>query len=80
MQTPRRMKMPERIRPVPNQPVWKVNTQQEPVDEMYDRFMGRVPESFKEIGEKARGRDVLPDEVKVSFCKLPKQKKRGLVY
>lgn len=58
-QTPAAMKMPYRLRPLPEQPAWNVNTQQEPLDLMYDRF----------FGNRARGRDMLPEEVKVSFAR-----------
>ncbi|KAK5133918.1 hypothetical protein LTR08_007147 [Meristemomyces frigidus] len=65
-QTPPAMAMPLRLRPRPNQPVWRVNTRQEPLDEMYDRFVGRVGEAAKgqEGISGTRGRDMLPEEVK----------------
>ncbi|KAI7507643.1 hypothetical protein KC347_g6734 [Hortaea werneckii] len=65
-QTPPAMKMPYRLRPMPKQPVFKVNEKPEVLDEMYDRFVGRVGEAAaKEQGlEGSRGRDMLPEEVK----------------
>lgn len=59
------MRMPERLRPLPKGPVWRVNDKQQPVDEMYDRFMGRVGESIQDEVGSARGRDLLPEEIKV---------------
>ena len=50
---------------MPRQPIWKVNDQQQPVDEMYDRFMGRTGEVVKDQVESTMGRDLLPDEIKV---------------
>jgi large subunit ribosomal protein L15 len=62
------MKMPYRLRPEPKQPVWRVNTQQEPVDEMYDRFLGRVGETIKDQElQSTRGSDLLPEEIKVHY-------------
>jgi len=52
------MKAPIRLRPQPRQPEWKVNDKVEPVDEMYDKFIGR-------IGGSTKGKDMLPEEVKV---------------
>ena len=61
------MQMPFRLRPQPNQPVWKVNEQVELVDEAFDKFVGQAG------GRGKRGREVLPEEIKVSekntaFC------------
>lgn len=61
-QTPARMRMPVRTRPRPDQPEWKVNTAQEPLDEMYDRFIGSIA---RLQGQSAKGRDFLDEEVKV---------------
>ncbi len=61
------MKMHIRLRPKPKQPEWRVNEKPEPVDEMYDRFVGRAGEAAKgqvEL-EGTRGRDLLPEEIKV---------------
>lgn len=58
MTVPHRMRMPLRLRPQPRGPVWKVNTEQAPVDEMYDKF-------FVKTGGTADGRNVLSDEIKV---------------
>lgn len=60
-QTPPGMRQPLRLRPQPRQPLWKVNTEQEPLDEMYDRLIGRT------LGGGIVGRDALPEDVKVSF-------------
>lgn len=57
--------MPFRVRPQPKQPVWKVNTEQEPLDAMYDSFVGRAGEALK--GDAKRGREMLTEEVKVRF-------------
>jgi large subunit ribosomal protein L15 len=54
------MQMPFRVRPQPNQPVWKVNEQVELVDEAFDKFVGQAG------GKGMRGREVLPEEIKVS--------------
>lgn len=63
--------MPERLRPMPKQPVWKVNDKQGPVDEMYDRFMGRVGETVTgQVLDSTSGRDLLTEEVKVRLMKL----------
>ncbi|KAK3704649.1 hypothetical protein LTR37_013748 [Vermiconidia calcicola] len=56
--------MPFRLREEPKQPVWKVNTREEPLNDMYDRFIGRAGEVLKGQGESTRGRDLLPEEVK----------------
>ncbi|KAH9809321.1 Ribonuclease-III-like [Teratosphaeria destructans] len=65
-QTPPAMKMRFRVRPQPRGPAWKVNDRQEPVDEMYDNFIGRVVEAAQ--GQEGvtgpRGSDLLPEEVK----------------
>ncbi|KAK5162920.1 uncharacterized protein LTR77_011081 [Saxophila tyrrhenica] len=58
------MRMPERIRPEPKQPVWRVNDDAEAMDEMYDRFMGRVGEAVKGEVKDTRGRGMLDEEVK----------------
>ncbi|TKA29532.1 hypothetical protein B0A50_03545 [Salinomyces thailandicus] len=60
------MRMPFGLRPKPLGPVWRVNDKQEPLDEMYDRLIGRVGESAaKEQGLKgSRGRDMLAEDVK----------------
>ncbi|KAK4565762.1 hypothetical protein LTR86_003611 [Recurvomyces mirabilis] len=65
-QTPPRMKAPFRLRPTPKQPEWRVNDSQEAVDEVYDRFLGRVGEAAKDQTglQGTRGRDLLPEEVK----------------
>ena len=34
--------MPFRLRPQPNQPVWKVNEEIELVDEAFDKFVGQI--------------------------------------
>lgn len=57
-QTPPAMKMPIRLRPEPKQPKWKTNTDEEKLNEMYDRLLGSV-------GGKIRGRDLLDAETKV---------------
>lgn len=63
------MKMPYRLRPLPKQPVWKVNDRQDLLDEMYDKLFGRIGEMAK--GQpgvtSTRGRDLLPEEIKVSI-------------
>lgn len=53
------MQMPFRLRPQPKQPVWKVNEQVELVDEAFDKFVGQAG------GKGSRGREVLPEEIKV---------------
>lgn len=62
-QTPPAMKMAFRVRPIPNQPAWVVNEDQEVLDKVMDTFIGNA------AGRGVRGRDVLPEEVKV--CSLP---------
>ncbi|QIX01634.1 hypothetical protein AMS68_007151 [Peltaster fructicola] len=57
-QTPPAMKMAFRLRPMPNQPKWKVNEDQELLDKALDRFIGDA------AGRGVKGRDVLTDEVK----------------
>lgn len=52
------MQMPFRLRPMPNQPVWKVNDSVELVDSAYDRFIGQA------AGRGTKGKDVLPEEIK----------------
>jgi large subunit ribosomal protein L15 len=69
LKTPARMKMPIRLRPEPHQPPWIVNTRQEPVDEMYDRFLGTS--STDGNGQSIRGRDMLPEEIKVLHSQHP---------
>jgi len=61
------MKMPYRVRPLPKQPLWKVNDRQDLLDEMYDKLLGRIGEMAKgQLGVTGtRGRDMLPDEIKV---------------
>lgn len=54
------MQMPFRLRPQPSQPVWKVNDQVDLVDEAFDKFVGQAG------GKGTRGREVLPEEIKVS--------------
>jgi large subunit ribosomal protein L15 len=54
------MQMPFRLRPQPSQPVWKVNDQVELVDDAFDKFVGQAG------GKGTRGREVLPEEIKVS--------------
>lgn len=53
------MQMPFRLRPQPSQPVWKVNDKVELVDEAFDKFVGQAG------GKGTRGREVLPEEIKV---------------
>jgi large subunit ribosomal protein L15 len=53
------MKMPFRLRPQPNQPVWKVNEDVELVDQAFDKFVGQIG------GKGARGSEMLPEEIKV---------------
>lgn len=70
-ETPPAMKMPVRLRPLPqNQPRWSVNKEDEPVDQMYDRFVGeRAGEGARGqegMGERGiRGSELLDEEVKV---------------
>jgi hypothetical protein len=59
-QTPPQMKMPFRLRPQPNQPVWKVNENVELVDDAFDKFVGQAG------GKGTRGCELLPEEIKVS--------------
>lgn len=66
-QTPPAMRMPVRLRPLPKQPEWKVNKDPKLLDEMYDRFVGRAGEAAKDQVQSTRGRDLLPEEVKVSL-------------
>ena len=58
-QTPPQMRMPFRLRPQPSQPLWKVNEQMELVDDTFDKFVGQAG------GRGTRGREVLPEEIKV---------------
>jgi hypothetical protein len=58
-QTPPQMKMPFRLRPQPNQPVWKVNEDVQLVDQAFDKFVGQTG------GKGARGSELLPEEIKV---------------
>jgi large subunit ribosomal protein L15 len=53
------MRMPFRLRPQPSQPLWKVNDQMELVDDAFDKFVGQAG------GRGKRGREVLPEEIKV---------------
>ena len=53
------MRMPFRLRPQPSQPLWKVNEQMELVDDAFDKFVGQAG------GRGKRGREVLPEEIKV---------------
>lgn len=69
-QTPKPMQMPIRLRPAPKQPLWRVNDQQEPLDEMYDAFVGSAGRSASDIEGSRRGRDLLPEEIKVFTCVL----------
>lgn len=65
------MKMPIRLRPLPqNQPRWNVNDQDEPVNQVYDRFIGERAASGAAgqkgmEGRAARGRELLDEEIKV---------------
>lgn len=52
------MKMPIRVRPQPNQPVWQVNDRVEVIDEAFDKFVGRV-------GGNVKGSQMLDEETKV---------------
>ena len=67
------MQMPIRLRPMPqNQPKWDVNTQDEPVDQVYDRFIGEragASATGQEgmQGRGSKGRELLDEEIKV--CK-----------
>lgn len=54
------MKMPIRLRPEPKQPKWRVNADEEKLNEAYDKFLGSV-------GERVRGRDLLDEETKVRY-------------
>ncbi|KAK5112282.1 hypothetical protein LTR85_011554 [Meristemomyces frigidus] len=64
-QTPPAMQMPFRLRPQPKGLAWRVNSEPETLDAMYDRFVGRVGEVAKGQGlAGTRGRDMLPEEVK----------------
>lgn len=58
-QTPPAMRAPIRMRPMPQQPAWKVNDDPEVLDDVMDRFIGRAS------GPTVKGRDVLPEELKV---------------
>lgn len=70
-QTPQAMKMPIRIRPLPqDQPRWNVNDQDEPVNQVYDRFIGERAGSSAAgqegmQGRGTRGRELLDEEIKV---------------
>ncbi|KAF2725160.1 hypothetical protein K431DRAFT_343154 [Polychaeton citri CBS 116435] len=65
-QTPPAMQMPIRLRPKPRQPVWRVNTSDELVNEVYDRFVGRAGEAARgQYGLKSfKGSELLSDDVK----------------
>ncbi|KAK6442030.1 hypothetical protein LTR95_001742 [Oleoguttula sp. CCFEE 5521] len=52
------MRMPQRIRPQPKQPMWKVNDEAEPLDAAFDKFIGNA------AGRDVRGREALDEEVK----------------
>ena len=68
-QTPPAMKMPYRVRPLPNQTAWRVNEDPKVLDEVYDKFVGSAGEAAKgQAGvESTKGRGLLPEEVKVCF-------------
>ena len=55
--TPRAMQMPIRLRPQPNQPVWRVNDKPEVLDEVYDQILGKLSST--------RGSEMLDSETKV---------------
>ncbi|KAK6440762.1 hypothetical protein LTR95_003012 [Oleoguttula sp. CCFEE 5521] len=57
-QTPPRMRMPQRIRPQPKQPIWRINDEAEPVDAAFDKLIGNA------AGRDVRGREVLDEEIK----------------
>lgn len=59
------MRMPFRLRQEPKQPKWSTNTEQEPVDEAFDKFIGTA------AGRGVQGRDVLPEEIKVCTNTTP---------
>lgn len=62
------MQMPIRLRPVPKQPVWRVNAEQEPLDQMYDKFVGNCGRAALDLGGGSKkGRDLLDEEVKVRY-------------
>ena len=63
--------MPFRVRPDTRQPVWRVNDKMEPLDEMYDRFIGRAGDAAKgqEGVQGTKGSELLPEEVKVRAAK-----------
>ncbi|OQO15138.1 hypothetical protein B0A48_00520 [Cryoendolithus antarcticus] len=63
-QTPPRMRMPHRIRPLPKQPIWKVNDKAEPVDAALDKFIGNA------AGQDVKGRETLDEEVKFQWQSL----------
>ena len=52
------MKMPVRVRPLPNQPVWRVNEDPQLLDAMYDKILGTLSSSTK-------GSEMLDAETKV---------------
>jgi large subunit ribosomal protein L15 len=58
--TPPRMRMPIRMRPIPDQPRWSVNTKQEVVDHAFDNFVGGA-------GDGVKGSEMLDSETKVRF-------------
>lgn len=70
------MKMPIRLRPLPqNQPRWSINDQDEPVDRMYDRFIGEwagASAAGQEgmQGRGTRGSELLDEEIKVCKTEL----------
>lgn len=55
-QTPAAMKMPIRLRPMPKQPVWKVNNNEGRLNQAYDLFLGK------------EGSAMLDEETKVLSC------------
>ncbi|KAK5116197.1 hypothetical protein LTR62_008523 [Meristemomyces frigidus] len=65
-QPPPRMKAAFRLRPMPNQPEWRVNDKIEPLNEMYDNFIGRAGEGARDQAgvQGTKGSDLLPEEVK----------------
>ncbi|KAK4501801.1 hypothetical protein PRZ48_007610 [Zasmidium cellare] len=55
-QPPPAMKMPIRLRPEPRQPKWRVNKDEDKLNEAYDKFLGSVASG--------RGSDLLDQETK----------------
>lgn len=58
-QTPPAMKMAFRLRPQPDQPVWKINENPVVLDNALNKFVGDA------AGEGIKGADLLEEEVKV---------------